>query len=194
MTRWLTLAAALWLLAPAAWAKLDLVKVINFSCGHCRASEGIDAPIQSAIEKSGGKFVFATMPASENTARELYYYTLRDAYPGLEPAARRALFEGAQDAAQVFGSAPELTVWLSARLTDPSVNWDWLTANASRPASRQALGRAINLILQSGAHSLPSYILIKDGKILRAFDFSPQSSYAELRDQVLAEIQAQSPK
>lgn len=176
--------------APLALAGVDVVKVINFSCQHCRNSESIDAPIRAAVAQTGGKFVYATMPASENVARELFYYTVRDAYPAKEPAFRQAMFAGAQDAQQPFASSVELSVWLSSRLNDPEINWDWLSTNGDREASRQALGRALRLILEAGSSSLPSYVLLKDGHLVGAIDFNAQTSYADLRERVLAQVRA----
>lgn len=173
-----------------AAAAVDVVKVINFSCQHCRNSESIDAPIRAAVLEGGGKFVYATMPASENVARELYYYTVRDAYPAKEPAFRQALFAGAQDSQQPFASSVELSVWLSNRLNDPEINWDWLSANAQRESSKQALGRALRLILEAGSSSLPSYVLMKDGRLAGAIDFNSQTSYSDLRERVLAQVRA----
>lgn len=180
------------LLAPLwAQAEVSVVKIINFSCPYCRASESMDDPIRKAAEATGGKMVYATLPADESSdgSREKVYYAARSLMPDKEPAIRQSLYKGAQDLGYPLATAEQTIEWLSTDLV--SLKYDWtLVASAVRGSvAQEAYARAVRLTLKSGAQVLPSYVVVKDGELVRTLDVeSTGGSYSALREAVLSAI------
>jgi hypothetical protein len=188
-----TLALAAVALAPlAASAEVSVVKVINFSCQYCRASEAMDAPIRRAVEASGGRMVYATMPADETSdgSRELVYYAIRAAMPDKEPQIRASLYKGAQELGYPLATAQQTVEWLTTDLTDLKTDWTlYLQANTN-PSAKAAFDRAIRLTLKAGVQVLPSYVIVKNGELVRTLDVdSAGGSYSALREAVVGAIE-----
>jgi len=176
------------------WAQADVsvVKIINFSCPYCRASETMDDPIRRAAEASGGKMVYAALPADENSdgSRERVYYAVRSLLPDKEPLVRQSLYKGAQDLGYPLASAEQTIDWLSTDLVALKYDWTLATTAVESRATQDAFARAVRLTLKSGAQVLPSYVVVKDGELVRTLDVeSTGGSYAALREAVLTAIE-----
>lgn len=178
--------------STASWSA-DVVKIMNFSCPICRASESLDDSIRSAAAETGGKLVAAPVPASETTgARERIYYASRLQGDAVEQNVRTSLFKGAQDMDAPFEDNAQTVAWLEDDLTPKGVRVDWarLSRDADAPDASGALGRAARLALKAGAQGLPTYIVMKNNRIVGAFD--PRSvgsnSLISLRDAVVAAV------
>jgi len=185
---------ALSCIGAAAAREVSVVKVVNFSCSVCRASESQDESIRAAVQATGGRFVLATMPVSADVYwRELMYYAARERDAALEPQVRQSLYRGAQDMGLPFADMPQVAVWLAQDLPDVKVDWAALGEQAlSARAPRDALGRAMRLIVSAGVQKLPSYVLIADGELAGLLDpdtGSRTGSLVELRQSVVRRIE-----
>lgn len=176
----------------AAHAEVSLVKIVNFSCQYCKASEAMDAPIRRAIEAAGGKMVYATMPADESSdgSRELVYYAARALMPANEPLIRASLYKGAQDLGYPLMTVGQTSEWLATDLAEMKYDWNLVTQAAAAPAAREAYQRAVRLTLKAGVQVLPSYVIVKDGTLVRTLDVdSAGGSYSALREAVVSAIE-----
>jgi hypothetical protein len=194
LKRFLTAAAMLTTAVSAHAAPVDVVKVLNFSCPVCRASESLDSSIQDAVRATGGRFVPAPIPPDATTdgARERVYYAARDMAPAAEAVLRTSLFKGAQDMQMSLSDVPQTVAWLEDDLNSQvTVNWTQLQEQANGPAARQSLGKAVRLALKSGAQALPTYIVLKQGAIVGTLDpdSTPNKSLLNLRDAVVTAVQ-----
>jgi hypothetical protein len=187
-------------LALLAWAhgatarEVSVVKVINFSCAACRASESQDGAIRTAVQATGGRFVFATVPLSAQTYwRELLYYAARERDAALEPQVRQSLYRGAQDMGLPFADVSQVAVWLVQDLPDAQVDWAALARQALESnAPRQALGRAMRLVVSAGVQRVPAYVFVVDGEVAGLLDADTGSrtgSLVELRRSVIERIE-----
>lgn len=193
---WLAGAALLHLLwGGSVFAReVSVVKVINFSCAACRASESQDGPIRAAAQATGGRFVFATMPLDANTYwRELLYYAARERDAALEPQVRESLYRGAQDMSLPFADLAQVAVWLAQDLAGANVDWAALAREAAQArAPREALGRAMRLVAMAGVQRVPAYVLVVDGELAGLLDpdtSSRSGSLVELRLRVIERIE-----
>src|SRR5690606_24955178 len=110
-------AAALGFAGSAAAAEpVHVVKFLNFSCGACRASESLDAPIRALTEQAGGRFVSAPLPRGRNDYRERFYYALRDLGPQMEVQVRASLYKGDQDLNYPLSDVAQTMNWLQTDL------------------------------------------------------------------------------
>jgi hypothetical protein len=173
--------------------EVSVVKIVNFSCSVCRASESQDEPIRAAVQASGGQYVLATMPTGETTYwRELMYYAARAQDPALEPLVRESFYRGSQDMGLPFSDMTQVAVWLAQDLPQRRVDWAALGRSAvTEGLARDALGRALRIIVASGAQKLPSYVFVVDGELRGLLDpdtGSRNGSLVELRQSVLQKI------
>lgn len=182
------------LLAGAAWsaqAAVSVVKVINFSCEFCKASEALDPPIRSVVELAGGKMVYAAMPADENSdgSRERMYYAARAKWPALEPRIREALYRGAQDLGYPLATANQTAEWLSTDLADLNYDWVSLVQSSATGEPKEAFTRALRLAVQAGVQVLPAYVVVRDGQVLQTLDVdSAGGTYSALRKAVIETV------
>jgi protein-disulfide isomerase len=192
MLKRLVAVAAMLAASITAHAEVSVVKIINFSCPYCRASESMDEPIRRAVQEGGGRLVYAALPADESSdgSRELVYYATRDAFPQLEPQVRAALFKGAQDLGYPLMTTEQTAEWLSTEMQDQKIDWTRITQAAAQQPTRAAFERAVRLTLKSGAQALPSYVIVKDGQLIKTLDVdSGGGNYSALREAVLTAIE-----
>lgn len=180
-------------LAPVwAQAEVSVVKIINFSCPFCKSSEAMDEPIRRAVEKTGGKMVYAALPADESSdgSRERAYYAARSLLPEKEPLIRQSLYKGAQDLGYPLATAEQTVDWLSTDLATLKYDWTLVLGAVESSAAKDAFARAVRLTVKSGAQVLPSYVVVKDGELIRTLDVdSTGGSYAALREAVLSAVE-----
>jgi hypothetical protein len=183
--------AVLSLLMGAASAEVSVVKVINFSCQFCKATEVMDAPIKRAVLDAEGKFVYAALPENENSdgSRERVYYALRAANPAAEPQVRASLFKGSQELGYPLATEVQATEWLNTDLVDLGLDWASVASAAKEKAALKAYERAIRITIAGGVQLLPSYLVLKDGVVVRTLDVeSSGGSYPALREAVIAAV------
>jgi len=180
------------LLSTQAFA-VDVVKIMNFSCPVCRASESLDESIKDALVKSNGSFVPAPLPATDSSsARESVYYASRLQGPRIEALVRKSLYKGAQDMEMPLEDVAQTTAWLEDDLTagPVAINWEQLVQDADSPQIASAIGRAARVALKAGAQKLPTYVVLKNNQVIGAFDPDSvgSSSLISLRDAVVKAI------
>lgn len=182
--------------APQAH-RVDVVKIMAFSCPVCRAAEAQDKVIEQAVKAKGGSFVWAPLPAdeSETGAKERVYYGSRSLKPGLAEEVKQALYKGMQDLAIPLGQEPQVYVWFQQQfstLSDDEFNELFVAARSD--AARAALGRAASLAARMGVDSVPSYIVVVDGRPVVALDPSSVTggSLSALRDEVINRVNSSS--
>ena len=181
------------LTSTAQATPVDVVKIINFSCSVCRASETLDNSIRQTVAATGGHFVPAPMPPDESTARERVYYAARDmGGPDSEPIIRASLFKGAQDMQMSLTDVPQTVAWLQDDIgSRVNLNWSQLQEAANGSAAQASLGKAARLVVSSGAQALPTYILLKQGAIVGTLDPDsiPNKSLLNLREAVVTAVE-----
>jgi len=192
MKKWLVAALlAFSQLSEAQTDPVNVVKIMNLSCPVCRASEFQDAPIRQVVSSYGGKLVLAPVPAQGGTgAAEKVFYASRDQGDDIADAVRTSLFKGAQDMGQPFTDVSQVVVWLQSDLTNQKIDWPALIVAANAPAAESSLGRAAALAVQTGAASLPTYIVLKGTTVFATVD--PETvnhgSLVSLRDAVIDSV------
>lgn len=190
--------AALGLLscAVSAWADtspVSVVKVINFACPICRASEVQDSGIVSAVKNSGGRFVYAPLPAEEGDyAKERVYYASRKQGDEVEARVRASLYKGSQDMGLPFQNPIQVIEWLKDDLGEEvGINYVRLLTDTNDKDTSIALGKAAAVAVAGGSQGLPSYILIQQNKPAATLDPSSSgkgSSLLNLREEVIKRI------
>lgn len=178
-------------LGAAAQGPVHVAKMMLFTCSVCRATEGIDGAITSAIARNGGRFVSAPLPIDNDYAAQ-YYYAARDVSSGLAAKVKTSLYKAVQDMGIPLDDPFRVLVWLQQDLgTEQGVDWAALMAAAGGSEVSKALGRASRLAQAMGVSSTPGYILLKDNRPLALLDPSsvtPAGSISALRDAVLNKV------
>lgn len=178
--------------AFAAETSVTVVKVLNFSCPICRASENQDASIAAAAAATGGRLVYAPLPSQEGTyAREKVYYAARKYGTSTENQIRSALYRGVQDVNLPFMDVPQVIEWLKDQMPNSHVDWEALASEARGDDAAYALRKAAILTKQAGAQLLPAYVLVQDNKPVGTLDLNTSgrgSSLPLLKEDVIARI------
>ena len=149
-------------------------------------------PIRQAVEATGGKMVYATLPADENSLgeRELVYYAARSVAPDKEPQIRESLYKGAQDLGYPLMTVQQTVEWLNTDLEPLKIDWVSVTQAAQSSVAKDAFARAMAITAKAGAQVTPTYIVLKDGILVRTLDVdSTGGSYAQLREAVMSAIE-----
>lgn len=169
---------------------VTVVKVLNFSCPICRASESQDAQIEEAAEATGGKLVFAPIPSEAGEfAREKVYYAARKLGRPAERFIRAALYRGAQDVNLPFMDVVQVIEWLKDQMPESQIDWASLTASARSEETAYALRKAAMLTNRAGVQRLPAYILVKDNTPVATLDLDTSgrgTSLPLLKEDVIA--------
>jgi CheY-like chemotaxis protein len=178
--------------ALAADTSVIVVKVINFSCPICRASENQDAPVISAANATAGQFVYAPIPSEAGEyAREKVYYAVRKQGREAEKRVRESLYRGAQDVNMPFMDITQVIEWLKDDVRNVRIDWQQLTADANSPEAMQALSKAAVLTQRAGAQQLPAYILVQGNAPVATLDIHTSgkgTSLLNLREDVIKRI------
>lgn len=162
-----------------AWAQQnragvrDVVKILSFSCPVCHASEAQDVAIRAEVERRGGRFVPAPVPtvAAETGAKERVYYASRDISQPLSQRIKESLYRASQELQIVLPDFNATHVWLQSDLSAADQqHLPRLFQMAQEPASLAALRRAVNLVQLAGVESVPCYIVMEAGTVVRALD------------------------
>ena len=181
--------------AAGAKRTVDVVKIMAFSCPVCRAAEAQDPVIERAVQATGGRFVHGPLPtsAAESGAKERVYYASRSTSPQFASRVADSLYRGLQDLSIPLAELPQVFVYFQQQfpeLTDQQLS-QLFSAAQDKPA-KQALSRAAGLAVAVGAASLPTYVIVVDGRPVAALD--PESvgggSLTVLRDEVIKRVQS----
>lgn len=170
-----------------------VVKILNFSCPVCRASEAQDRPVVAAADQTGGQFVYAPIPQEAGEyAKERVYYAVRRQGRNAEARVRESLYKGAQDANQPFLDITQVIEWLKDDVTGSTIDWVQLTADAQSPDSLAALRRAAILAKRAGSQALPSYVVVQNNAPVATLDINTAgkgNSLIALRDEVIKRVE-----
>lgn len=174
-------------LARAAQNPVNVVKIISFDCAICRASNDMDGPIKSTVEQYGGIFDIAPIPRVDTDWRERFYYVLRQYGPSVEKQVRDSFFAGSQEYNYPLMDIPEILDWLEENTRLPGVNWNSVLQQVKSPQSLKPINRAVALVAKAGVRMTPTYILIRNGRVLNAYDIDsvPNENLSSLRETVL---------
>jgi len=154
-------------------APVDVVKVLSFSCSFCRDSEVHDVAIAQAVVEQGGRFVWApvpTHPEDRFAAKERVYYAARDFNSRLGHAVKQSLYKGTQDQGQVLFDYMPIYAWLVGDIPEYAKELDSVMAQARGPKAQAALQRAVRLTVNAGVDAVPSYVLLRSGRVIEAID------------------------
>jgi hypothetical protein len=178
--------------ALAADTPVTVVKILNFSCPICRASETQDAQIEAAAVATGGRMAFAPIPSEAGEfAREKVYYAARKYGRGTEDKVRSALYRGAQDVNLPFMDVPQVIEWLKDQFPDSRIDWASLSTVARSEETAYALRKAATLTSAAGVQQLPAYVLVKDNAPVATLDLNTSGRGASLpllKEDVVARI------
>lgn len=176
--------------AHASSSPVDVVKIINFDCAVCKASNHMDGPIKAAVESAGGIFDIAPIPRPDTNWRERFYYVLRSYGPSVERTVRDSFFAGSQEYNYPLMDIPEIMDWLRENTHLSGINWAQVLVKVKSPASLEPVNRALQLVAESGARLTPTYILIRNGRILNSYDIAsvPNQNLSSLRETVLEAV------
>lgn len=174
-------------------ARIDVVKMLSFHCSYSRASEAFDAAIAEAVASTGGKFVWAPLPAHpENTTGipEMVYYASRDIGYAFSQKVKDALFRGAQDAGLILFDPVQTRTWLESEMPDEADKISKAMSLALGDVGSTALRRAIVLANNAGTQALPHYIILKNSEVVESYDLQhPKTpTLSALREVVLRRI------
>lgn len=172
-------------------ARVDVVKVMNFTCSFCLAAENTDNSIEAAVAETGGKFVRAPVPLDEKEsgAKERVYYAARDMSPQFAVKVKDSLYRGAQEALVGLSTYLEVYTWMLQDLPKEEASFNELFKRAQDPSTKNALDRALALIAKAGIEQVPSYVLLKNGVIDSVFDVRAGESPAVVRQNLIQKIQ-----
>jgi hypothetical protein len=186
-------AASLGFSSTSTWAAtpapLHIVKLLNFGCPVCRASEANDPTIEAAARDAGATLSYAPVPISGDapTSREQVYYAIRPLGPQVEREVRESLYKGAQDAGQVFDTTASVLVWLHNDLPKLKLN----SAAVEKAAADEApLRRAVRLVMLAHTTSVPDYVFIQDGQVIGSVSPATLPAGETISAAVIAKIKA----
>lgn len=166
--RGLVLFTLLSALAPAALAaRVDVVKIMSFSCSVCAASEAIDATLSDAVSQTGGRYVSAPVPTVEGRTGllENIYYAGRNIDPRFGVALKRSFYRAVQEKGLTLDTENAILVWLQKDLPDFEQYFDATFANAKTKAGSASLIKALRIVEQVGAVDTPTYVVLVNGEI-----------------------------
>ena len=147
----------------------------------------MDGPIKSAVEQYGGVFDIAPIPRADTDWRERFYYVLRNYGPAVEQQVRDSFFAGSQEYNYPLMDVPEIMDWLKGNTHLTGINWADVLAQVKSPQSMIPIDKAVALVSAAGVRMTPTYILIRSGRVLNAYDVNsvPNENLSSLRETVL---------
>lgn len=181
--------------APSAIAgtPISVVKVINFGCPACRASESLDSLIKEEAEKHGGRFAYAAISAEDSIARERVYYAMRSYGSELETRTRQSFYRAVQDLGYPLSDMGQVIVWLQQDFNDSSIDWAAIAQKAETKEITDAAMRAIRITVKAGAQVTPTYILVQGANVIAVLDVQSVAgnSLVSLREAVVQKLKSQ---
>lgn len=153
--------------APVFAKKVDIVKIMSFSCQVCAASESADPILEREVAKTGGRFISAPIPTvdTDTGAKEAFYYAARNLDSNFGKAVKREFYSAIQEKGISLDSKEAILSLLQRRLPDYDNLFDQAFSSAELPATRNSIGKAFSLAKQVNATDTPTYILLVNGEI-----------------------------
>lgn len=171
-----------------------VVKIVNFSCPYCRASESVDDKIRDAAYDSGGDFLYGpiTLMKEGSDARDRVYFASVKLDLPETARIRRALYQGVQDEGQMFENIPQVIVYLQRVLPEVNVDWNALSLKAISKEITASLQRTKELAVKGSVDQLPAYLLIQEGEVVAILDSSSSDTprFPQLKDAVISKIKS----
>ena len=173
--------------------RVDVVKVMSFSCPACYAAEAQDRAIEAVVAQGNGRFVRAPLPSLEGDTgdKDRVYYAARDISPRMTEDVKVSLYKAFHEMRISLNDLMSTYNWLEQDLAhvDTTVLRN-LVQRAQEPAAAAAFKRAVTLAKQAGVDRVPSYIVLVDSEVVATLDPSlfPQG-LAALREAVIARVQ-----
>jgi hypothetical protein len=178
------------LLSPVAWAsppRFYVVKIISFDCPACRAALAIDAAVESAADRAGAKVVYAPLPRERSSVREQFFYAMQGM--GITEKVMSALFSGAQGLGYPLMTQSEVLDWLRSSLGSQRIDWAAVLRRVDDGQAEEDVRRAILLAYKAGVTRYPSYVFVRNNRILGVLDIATAGgSLSQLRAAVIAKI------
>lgn len=171
--------------------RIDVVKIINFSCQFCRVTEAQDVPLEDMAKATGGVFSYAALPVSENElGRELAYYAARNEYRVLDKYLRDAIFRGVQEESAPLEFADQAVSWLMGQRIGEYLDESRLKERIRSGDAANSLVKAVAITNAVGASRVPTYVILKNGEIQGAYDISAVkgASYLALKEFIAEKI------
>jgi hypothetical protein len=166
---------------------LYVVKIISFDCPACRAALAIDAAVESSAAQADAKVVYAPLPRERSSVREQFFYALRGM--GVTEKAMSALFSGAQGLGYPLMTQSEVLDWLRSSLGSERIDWSTVLRRVDDGQAEEAVRRAIVLAYRAGVTNYPSYVFVRDNRILGVLDIATAGgTLSQLRAAVIARI------
>ena len=179
--------AAQGLPAQGASARLYVVKVISFDCPACRAALAIDEAVGSAARRVGARVVYAPLPRERSSVREQFFYAMQGM--GITQKVMSALFSGAQGLGYPLMTQSEVLDWLRSSLASERIDWAGVLRRVDDGQAEADVRRAILLAYKAGVTEYPSYVFVRDNRILGVLDIATAGgSLSQLRAAVIAKI------
>lgn len=188
---------------PSKKKRIDVVKIISFGCPLSRASDATDHSLRTFVEDLGGQFVVSPYPVEIEaksaqevlslSSKERVFYASRKKGAVISEKVKSSLFKGSQDMGLPLTTYMDVYTWLNQDIPDYSASFADIFLHAQEPATGESVKKVAYLAQQSGARSLPAYVVIVDGKILPAMgpDDIQGGSLTRLRDSVKQSISNQ---
>lgn len=170
-----------------------VVKIVDFSCPICKASEPLDEEIRRELDRQGGTFSIAAMPAMHsNGDRERAYYLFRSYGPQWEKKIRESLYRGSADVGMGMLNGAQVLTWLENDMSAESLDWEKVLTQLRNPDTDAALARAVRLAMAVSANKLPTYVVIRGGQIASVHE-PGDGSLSDLKARVLAAAKPPTP-
>lgn len=153
---------------PAFAAKrVDVVKVMSFSCQVCAASEAIDGAVQLETTKVGGRFIPAPLPTRDEDSgyKERFYFAARNVDAGFGERVKKAIYRSVQERGISVDSEANMLSMLQQELPNDVALYDKAFLGAREKASADSVGKAYLLSQQVGATDTPTYIYLVNGEL-----------------------------
>lgn len=153
--------------SSALAARVDVVKIMSFSCSVCAASEAIDPAISAATTSTGGRYVPAPVPTVDGRTGylEKVYYAGRDINPAFGEALKKSFYKAVQTKGLALDTEQAVLVWLQGDLPSYEQYFDRLFVGARGEQSSKSLVKTLKIVEQVGAIDTPTYVLLVKGEI-----------------------------
>lgn len=170
-------------------AQVDVVKIMSLSCKFCYSAETFDPFIESTVIQGGGRFVYAPVPSNpeDNGEKEMVYYGARDLNSRYGDIVKKSMYKAIQDIGVPLTNYSTIYTWLQKDTGLDDGTLSDIIKKGSQNSSRDALSRAVGLATSGGVSMLPTYIILKDNRIVQVIDSSSSSknNLSSLREDVI---------
>lgn len=187
------IALALVILSPSillAGNPAYIVEIANFSCPHCAAMERHYEEIERAAEATGGSLSFAPISwGDQSDWRDRFYYSAAINNKADAELIRRSIYRAAAQSGQPLENIYQVKEWLLQDVGN-LINIDEIQEGAYDEDVEAALEKTKRLIAISGIQSVPSYIIIRDGAVIKSIERIENEQYNDYKERIIQEIRS----